>query len=139
MRKEILIPFLLLILGLVFIIINIIVYFSVGNPWVVAKKLKVGAMILSLTGMFACGTNNTNDLTCYKSPKQSYKDSIAEVKKQDSIKTAGIQKHIDDSIAAAKEKKRKKDSIAKIKKRNPVRPVCYGAPRNTCYTQVKKN
>jgi len=37
-------------------------------------------------------------------------------------------------------KKKKKDSIANIKhkkKPNVIKPICYGAPANTCYSQVQ--
>ena len=145
MRKEIFIPVILILLGLLFIFINGMVFFSKGNRWFISSKLKVGAMILSLTGILACGSPDR--LTCYKTAMPEKErdsirksDSIAkeDKKKADSIYMAEKEKQIDDSIAIVNKKKQKKDSIAKIKHRkiNPVRPVCYGAPANTCYTSV---
>jgi len=139
MKKEILIPVLLLFLGLIFIIINILVFFSKGNKRLINRKLKVGALILSLTGILACGSHQHP--TCYQKPVTNNEaDSIAEIKKQDSIRNAGIQKHLDDSITGVKEEQRKKDSLAKIKhKKKPsvIEPTCYKpAPRSTCYDMV---
>jgi len=120
MKKEILIPALLLLLGLLFIIINIIVYFTKGHPWIVSKKLKVGALILTLTGIVACHT--IPKPTCYE-PVQTKdnNESNDNLNKKDSINTA-------------KNKKQKDDSIAKINsiKRDSIIPTCYEmpAPRN---------
>jgi hypothetical protein len=135
MKKEILIPVLLLLLGFVFIIINVIVYVSGGNSWLIGKKLKIGALILSLTGIFSCGSPPKP--TCYELPPlKKYIDSMANVRKQDSIKEAEKQKLVDDSIANINEQ-RKKDSLAKIKhkKKHP----CYMPPKKTCYAPVKIN
>jgi hypothetical protein len=140
MKKEILIPILLLILGLMFIIINIIVYLSKGNNWVISKKLKLGALILSLTSIFSCGSPPKP--TCYElPPSKEYKDSMANIRKQDSIKDAEKQKLIDDSIANVNEQ-REKDSLAKIKdKKKPPKIIhpCYMPPKKTCYAPVKIN
>ncbi len=106
MKKEILIPALLLLLGLIFIIINIIVYFSKGNTWLISKKLKVGALILSLTALFSCGSSShNNEPTCYITPIPKYTDSIhKEKQKQDSILNIENQKRINDSIAKENKK-----------------------------------
>jgi hypothetical protein len=118
MKKEILIPVLLMFLGVVFVIINIIVYFTKGNNWVVSKKMKVGALILTLTSIVACHT--VPKPTCYDvaiTPSKDYTDSIAAANKKDSIK----QMQINDSIA----------NINKIRM-DSIRPTCYEmpAPRN---------
>ena len=126
MKKEILIPILLCFLAFLFIIINIVVYFTKGNTWFVHQKLKIGAMIISFTGILACGSPPKP--TCYDTaPSKEYTDSITKVKKQDSINVIEKQKHIDDSVANSNEISRKKDSIAKIKhkKKIPIKPVCY--------------
>jgi hypothetical protein len=140
MKKEILIPVLLLMLGFVFIIINIIVYVSKGNSWLIGKKLKVGALMLSLTGIFSCGSPPKP--TCYElPPSKEYIDSMANVRKQDSIKEAEKQKLIDDSIANVN-KQREKDSLTKIKhKKKPPTIIhpCYMPPKKTCYAPVKIN
>jgi hypothetical protein len=139
MKKEILLPVLIIFLGFIFVVINIIVFFSKGNAWAINKKLKIGAMILSLTTIIGCGGSHTdNDTTCYKTRRSDNYDSINKInQKRDSIHNAEKQKQIDDSIANVNGKKQKV-SIVKIKhsNKNPVRPVCYGAPANTCYTQV---
>lgn len=140
MKKEILFPIIIIVLGLIFVIISILVYFSKGNPRFIKKKLKIGALIISLTGIIACGTSSTQKTTCYvDSIENKTKDSIAEAKKLDSIETAEKQKRIDDSIAIVKEEKRKKDSIAKIKKKKKPTPVCYRPVKKTCYAPIKNN
>lgn len=135
MKKEILIPLVIMILGLIFVIINIFVFFSKGNAWFIKKKLKIGALILTFTSIAACHT--IHQPTCYDvtavEPTENM-DSIANAKRQDSIKMA--QKHINDSIANANNEQRKKDSIAKIKpvKGDSIIPTCYKAPPpKTCY------
>jgi hypothetical protein len=139
MKKEILLPVLIIFLGFIFVVINIIVFFSKGNAWAINRKLKIGAIILSLTTILGCvGSHTDNDTTCYKTKRSDNYDSINKInQKRDSILNAEKQKQIDDSIAKINEKK-EKDSITKIKhlKINHVKPVCYGAPANTCYTQV---
>ncbi len=140
MKREILIPLLILILGLLFIIINIVIFCSKGNSWLISKKLKIGAMILSLTGIIACGS--PPKVSCYEQPpSKDYIDSIANARKQDSIKTAKEQKQITDSIANAQEEQKKIDSLAKIKhKKKPpvIKPTCYKPVQKTCYAPVKK-
>jgi hypothetical protein len=64
MKKEIIIPALIIIFGTLFIVINIFVYFSKGNKWLIKKKLKVGALILALTSVTACHTIPKH--TCYE-------------------------------------------------------------------------
>ncbi len=139
MKKEILIPVLLLFLGLLFTIINLIVYFSKGNSWLVSKKLRIGAMMLSLTGILACGSPPKP--SCYEvAPSKEYLDSMANIRKQDSIMEMEKQKYIDDSIANVMEEQRIKDSLSKIKhKKKPpvIKPICYRpAPRPKCYEMI---
>jgi hypothetical protein len=139
MKREILVPLILSFLGLLFVIINIILFFLKSNGWLISKKLKVGALILSLSGIFGCGSPPQR--SCYRMPPSTeYLDSIKNIEKMDSIKTAENQKRIEDSIA--KEEKRKKDSIARkkhIKKDSIVEPSCYKMPpQKTCYAPVKK-
>jgi hypothetical protein len=124
MKKEILIPFMLLFLGLIFTMINIIIYFSKRNSWFISKKLKVGAMIITFIGILSCGSTSQPDIktsTCYAPiPQDINKDSIELVKK----------KYID-SITKVKGEKQKKDSIQKsnkkkkIRKKEPPQPTCY--------------
>lgn len=112
MKKEIIIPVFIGLLALLFVIINIAVHLTNGNHWLIKKKLKLGAMILSLTSFFACGSPRP---TCYDTaPSKEYTDSIENVKKQDSLNNLVKQQIINDSIAKAEEK-RIADSILKAK------------------------
>ena len=140
MKKEILIPLVIIILGLIFVIINIFVFFSKGNAWFIKKKLKIGALILTLTSIAACHT--IHQPTCFTviEPKGNT-DSVINAKKQDSIRMVENQKYINDSIAAANEEQRKKDSIANIKpiKGDTIQPKCYKMPPpKTCYAPPRK-
>lgn len=140
MKKEILIPLILILLGLLFVFINVMVLFSKGNAWLVKRKLKVGAMILSLTSLMAC---NAPFSTCYGPSKEQLESA-----RQDSIKKAENQKRIDDSLAQYYlEEKRIEDSILlskRIKTYNdkpnetiPVR-MCY-KPTNKPPVKKEKN
>ncbi len=134
MKKEILIPALLLILGLVFIIINIIVYVSKGNSWLIGKKLKVGALILTLTGVFSCGSPPKP--TCYEMPpSQDYLDSMAEVRKKDSI--LALEKKIIDSLNAVE--KQKYDAMEAAKKEKFINDSIKALQKNRirCYMKHK--
>ncbi len=132
MKKEILIPLLLILLGLLFAIINVMVFFFKGNKWFVKKKLKVGAMILSLTSLLGCGSPFG---TCY-APTKEQLDSA----RQDSINKAENLKRINDSIAQYDlEKKRIEDSIVlskriKTYKDKPNETI----PIRTCYKPTNK-
>ncbi len=136
MKKDILIPLVIISLGLIFVIINIFVFLSKGNEWFIKKKLKIGALILTLTSIAACHT--IHQPTCYDvtvvKPTEN-EDSIANLKRQDSINMAQNQTRINDSIAKANDEQRKKDSIAKIKpvKGDSIVPTCYKPPPPTCY------
>jgi hypothetical protein len=127
MKKDILIPVLLIFLGLIFIFINIMVFFS-KNRWFISRKLKVGALIISLTSILACGVPG-NQESAY-SIENNHVDSIAKQKKQDSIKEKTDSISIankKDSINKANQLKHKKDSIFKIKtkKKALIVPTCY--------------
>lgn len=141
MKKEIIIPLFIVLLGFLFVIINIVVFLTKGNSWFIHKKLKVGALILTLTSIAACHTAQTP--TCYKtSTTIDNSDSTEYMRIKDSIQFAKNQKHIDDSIANVNEEKRKKDSIANIKviKGDSIQPTCYKPPpQKTCYAPVRKD
>lgn len=126
MKKEIILPLIIILLGIIFLLINIIVFFSKGNTWFVKKKLKVGAMILTLTSITACHTVPRH--TCYE-PVQTKvdTDSTNYSRQQDSIKKADNNKRINDSIA--KIKPIKNDSI---------RVTCYEMPAPIKEKQEKK-
>jgi hypothetical protein len=139
MKKEHIFPVLIIALGLVFAIIDILIFFSGGNAWLISKKLKIGAMILTLTGILACGSHPRP--TCYDTaPPKEYLDSIENVRKQDSILKAEKEKFKEDSIADAEKEKQKKDSLVKVKhkKKTPVKPTCYKPvpPRLSCYDVI---
>lgn len=87
----------IILLGFAFVCINLLIYFSKGNAWLISRKLKVGALLLSLTGAMACGSPPRP--TCYEQPPtKEYRDSVAKAHKQDSINEAARQKHIHDSL-----------------------------------------
>lgn len=135
MKKEILVPTLLFFLGLIFIIINIILYFSRGNSWLIGKKLKIGAMILSLSGIIGCGT--TPQPTCYEvPPSKEYLDSLADIRKKDSI--LALEKKIIDSLNVVE--KQKFDSLEAAKKEHFLIDSIKAEQKNRirCYVNHKK-
>ena len=136
MKKEILIPILIVFLGLIFVFINAMVFFTKGNAWLIKKKLKVGAMILSLTGILACGSHFG---TCYGPTKEQLEKARQDsIRIWDSIaKIEAEEKRIQDSVAGVTEK-RMKDSVARIKHKTKtqIKPVCY-RPVKTCYKPVQ--
>jgi len=136
MKKELILPIFILLLSFLFIIISIFVFFTKGNAWFIKKKLKIGAMMLSLTGILGCGSPRP---TCYDTaPSKKYTDRIENVKKQDSINKLVKQRVIDDSIAMV-DGKRIEDSILKAKyiknhKKFPKDTI----PIRTCYKPTSK-
>jgi hypothetical protein len=124
MKKEILISVLIILFGLIFVVINILVYITKGNPRFVKRKLKIGAMILSLTSILAC--NSHYGTTCYKTAIS--KEQSDSLRKVDSL--AIIKEKKKDSINKAENQKLKNDSIANIKtmKRDTIIPTCYEMP-----------
>jgi hypothetical protein len=137
-KKEIIIPLILVCLSIVFVLINVLVFFSKGNHRLIKEKLKVGALILTLSSIVACHTMPKP--TCYDVttiPSKEKTDSIANAIKQDSIKLAKNEKRLNDSISNANEEKRKKDSIANIKS-DTIQPTCYKMPpQKTCYAPAR--
>jgi len=137
MKKEYSLPLILAVLGLLFITINIILFFSKANKKLIRYKLKTGAMILSITALASCGSPKEPAPTCYSEAVNDY-DSLANIKKQDSLAGIEKQKRIDDSIQASLEEQRIKDSILKKKKPPVVNPTCYKPVQKTCYVKVKQ-
>ena len=105
MNNKVITPLINLLTGLVFVCIDALVYCSRGNRWLIGKKLKIGAVLISLTGIIACGGSKTSrEDTCYKTANPHRKDSIEKVRgrekdsinkaKQDSIKTAKAKQNL---------------------------------------------
>lgn len=63
-RKQILVPVLVAFLSAAFIVVSILVFVTRGRPSLIRKKLKLGAVILSLTGVVLAGCRE-GDITCY--------------------------------------------------------------------------
>ncbi len=119
--KILILYFFLLKLG--YICLGFFVFFTRGDSWFVNKKLKIGALIIAFTSIFACSSPKTvpPTVTCYTpQPHDNKKDSLAMVKKNN-----------DDSIVNITKDIRKKDSVAinkknVIKKENEIQqPTCY--------------
>ena len=63
MKKELYLPLVLIGLSAAFIVVSLLVWITRGNDSLLKKKLRIGAMILMLTGT-AVGCNCT-EVTCY--------------------------------------------------------------------------
>ena len=70
MQKEIFIPIYLIFLSIVFITVSFLLYLTNGkNSKLLAKKLKIGAMIITLSAVIGCSGSSTPEpvmKTCYK-------------------------------------------------------------------------
>ncbi len=69
MRKENFIPIALVFLGIIFVVISLIVFFTKGKScYFIKKKLKVGALIISLTAILngnSLSADYNHKKTCY--------------------------------------------------------------------------
>ncbi|MFH1052366.1 MAG: hypothetical protein V1779_15705 [bacterium] len=66
MKKELYIPLIIVALTLMFGIICLMVYLSDGNAYWIKKKLKIGALLLTITWFVnSCEKSPTIEVTCY--------------------------------------------------------------------------
>ena len=63
-RKQILVPVLVAVLSVAFVFVSFLVFVTRGNASLIRKKLKLGAVILSLTGVVLGGCRE-GEITCY--------------------------------------------------------------------------
>lgn len=127
MKRSIKFYLSILFLSLGYHVVNSMVYLTNGHAWLVRKKIKMGALIVVLTGIFACNSPKTEKLpvTCYEPMATDNKDdSIAQAKKLH-----------DDSIAKVAEELRIKDSIAKVKQKTKIKKP--KVIEHKCYVPVK--
>ncbi|MDD3626455.1 MAG: hypothetical protein PHV06_03980 [bacterium] len=69
MKKEIIIPIYLIGLSLVFVIVSLLLFLTGGkNTKLLSRKLKIGALIITMTAILGCGGSNSQQamVTCYK-------------------------------------------------------------------------
>ncbi|MCK4665224.1 hypothetical protein KAU33_00645, partial [Candidatus Dependentiae bacterium] len=99
MNKEIYIPIYLFILSIVFITVSFFLYLTGGkNSKLLAKKLKIGALIITMTTLINCShiqVDHERKPTCYLPPltnhiqistEHSYKgDVIVEIDKDNIV------------------------------------------------------
>jgi hypothetical protein len=72
MKKEFLIPLIVIILTLIFVIVSAMVFLTKGSPYWISKKLKIGALLIGLTAISlscekgkTCYTQQPQKPTCY--------------------------------------------------------------------------
>ena len=120
MKNKLITPLINLLTGFMFVCIDALVYCSGGNHWLISKKLKIGAVLISLTGIIACGGGNTQrEDTCYKTANPHRKDSIAKVRTREKD---SIEKAKQDSMKAAKAKQ---NLVPKPKPTPILMKTCY--------------
>lgn len=126
MKKEILIPLLLIVLLIFFWAISLMVFINPRPNWV-RYKLKMGGLILSLTFIASCGPSQTK---CYD--VAAIQDSV---KSPDSLAINSIKNTETDSVAIVKPRKKKNNSISPeiindtINNIGPTEPArCYMPP-----------
>jgi hypothetical protein len=64
MKKELYIPLVLIGLSVAFIVVSFLLWLSRGNDSLLKKKLRIGALILTLSGV-ATGCWYSEEVTCY--------------------------------------------------------------------------
>jgi len=103
MSKKIVNQLLFIILSATYIFVNTLVILTKGNNRIIRRKLKTGALLLSVSSLIACHTSSKP--TCY------------------SVTT--LNKPSDSSSVV-----NKKDSVIKIQplKRDSIMPTCYEMP-----------
>jgi hypothetical protein len=129
LKKELFFPVFAAILGIVFILICIAVWLNKGkNPALLRRKLRIGALILSLTAVASC---SSPQVSCYELPpvKDTNKTDVVDTIKKDTIP-----------------KKVKKDTLLKKVKKDTIKtgqqkPKDTGWQdiRKTCYMPVRKD
>jgi hypothetical protein len=95
MKKEIIIPVFVFLLTIAFAFVALLVFITRANPALIKTKLKLGALILSLSGLMSCGLNQPS---CYEP-----------LVKKDTLK-------VTDTIPAKKDTVQAKDTLVKVKK-----------------------
>jgi len=63
-KKEILVPLAVVVLSIAFVGISAMVVLSRGHPWCIKKKLRIGAVLLTLTGAATTGCGG-HQISCY--------------------------------------------------------------------------
>jgi hypothetical protein len=118
-KREIYIPVLLFFLFITFLLAGAMVYISKARPGWIKTKIKIGAIILSLTTAVSCGSP---EVTCYKTP--SVKDS-GQIKDNDTVKKDTILPKV------------KKDMIKSHK--SGAKDTGWQDTRKTCYMPVRRD
>ncbi len=68
MKKEVLLAVVVIGLSLAFVVVSVLVWLCRGHPWLVRKKLRLGALLLALTGITSgCGSGDQSS-NCYMVP-----------------------------------------------------------------------
>ena len=67
LKKYMIIPIVLAVLGAAFVLVSFLVYISRGKYVFIKQKLKIGALILTLTALsYNCQSNQDDIVLCYK-------------------------------------------------------------------------
>jgi hypothetical protein len=84
MKREIYMPILLIFLFIAFLMASGMVLFIKAKPGWIKAKLKIGALILSLTAVASCGSPQ---VSCYEMPpvKDSGRININDTIKKDTV------------------------------------------------------
>ncbi len=70
-RKETWLPLAALALSAAFLIVSWLVHLTRGNPWLIKRKLKLGALLLGVNGA-AAGCGPDGYVTCYAPAPQNW-------------------------------------------------------------------
>ena len=117
MKKEFLVYISIVVLSLAFILISILVKWNQNNKRLIARKIKLGATLITLTAVLnSCSGPMPGVATCYDIAEP---DSNINIIKKDTLTT--------DTVA---------NGVDSVRIKSPInRATCYGAPAN--YNNIK--
>lgn len=71
-KKELFFPVIFIGLSIVFVVVSIGVFASKGksSKWI-ARKMKIGALMLTFSSIVSCDTADNNHVTCYDVPEMN--------------------------------------------------------------------
>ena len=124
-KKEFIASIGIAMISVVFVTVSLLLYFDKNNKWLVARKIKLGATMLTLTAFItACSGGTTTDdieiISCYE-------PTVIEDTLFDDIEKGYIEEiDTNHSENTVEEVSVGLDSIGKISM--PDNAMCYGAP-----------
>jgi len=91
MKKEYLATIGIALLSVAFVTISLLLYFNKNSRWLTARKIKLGAIMLTLTTVISSCSNPDDEVLCYSVAINdsliNNNDTIIELDETDSVET----------------------------------------------------